>query len=145
MKRIISKIMMAASVVLLLSCGDDNETSQRDRDIASIAANAWGDPVVDSSDGDLSEDYADFVMVFTKSQANGFEGSFVISNGSYGFTETSGHWTLTDDLNKMVFDSGKEMDYDLIDGHLILHFEVADPGGRIDGLSGQFTFELKPI
>lgn len=129
----------------LSACKDDNEISQHDQNVTMLTATNWGNPtVMNATDGDLSEQYADLIMVFTKKSTDGFDGTFVIGNGLYAFPETSGKWKFSNDLTKIVFDSGRELDYTLSENNLHLDFVVAPIGGRINGLSGHFTFDLKP-
>lgn len=128
----------------LSACKDDNEVSAHDQNVNVITASTWGDPTVTHPDGDLSDQYSDFIIAFTKKPADGFDGIFVIGNGSYAFPENSGKWKFSEDLTKIILDSGRELDVELSATNLNLDFIVTPEGGRIDGLSGHFTFDLKP-
>ena len=144
MKNFLTLIAIVA-LFQLSACKDDNEVSAHDKNVNMLTASAWGDAVVmNSTDGDLSDQYTDFIMVFTKKPENGFDGTYVIANGSYAFPEDSGKWKFNDDFTKIIFDSGKDMDVELSSTNLHLDFTVAPIGGRIDGLSGHFTFDLTP-
>jgi hypothetical protein len=101
--------------------------------------------VTHGTDGDLSEQYADFVIGFSKTTASGFDGTFVVSNGGYAFPEDAGNWKFNDALTAIIIDSGRELEFELSKDNLILDFTVAPSGGRVDGISGQFTFELQPL
>jgi hypothetical protein len=130
----------------LSACKDNTELSQHDQNVNVLTASNWGSPtVINDSDGDLSDQYSDLLMVFTKKTIDGFDGTYVIANGLYAFPETTGKWKLSDDLTKIVFDSGREIDYTLSESNLHLDFTVTPTGGRINGLSGHFTFDLKPL
>ena len=139
--------LTALAVLFQLSaCKDKNELSQHDQNVSMITASNWGKPnVLNETDGDLSSQYADFLIVFNNKPANNFDGTFVIGNGLYAFPETSGKWNFNGDFTKIIFDSGREIDYKLSDGSLHLDLVVAPLGGRINGLSGHFTFDLKPL
>ena len=129
-------------VVMLAACHSDDGESAYEKNVNALASTAWTHPTVtNSADGDLSSSYANFAILFTKQEANGFAGTFVISNGGYAFTEVTGHWKFNDALTELQFDSGKTMTFTLDSNHLSLDFTVAPPtGGRTDGLSGHFVF-----
>jgi hypothetical protein len=144
MKKILT---LTALIVLfqLSACKDDNEANNHDQSVAMLTASAWGSPtVMNATDGDLSDQYSDMIMVFNKKPDSGFDGTYVIGNGLYAFPETTGKWKFNSDLTKIVFDSGREISYTLSKTNLHLDFVVAPIGGRINGLSGNFTFDLKP-
>jgi len=143
------KLFNLAALLIVISFGacnnDDDELSAHDKKVNMLTANSWGDATVTHADGDLSGQYEDFVIVFTKNSANGFDGTFVIAEGGYAFSEASGQWKFSDDLTQIVFDSGKEMDFELSDNNLELDFTVTAGSGRAAGLSGHFVFDLKPL
>lgn len=129
-------------VVMLAACHSDDPESAFEKNVNALTSTAWTHPTVtNSTDGDLSDSYAGFAILFTKKEANGFAGTFVISNGGYAFTEVTGQWKFNDALTELQFDSGKTMAFTVDEKHLSLDFNVAPPtGGRTDGLSGHFTF-----
>ena len=138
--------MVALLIVLsFAACNNDDEPNAHDKKLNMISAKSWGDATVTHADGDLSSQYGDFVIVFNKNSSNGFDGSYVIAKGGYAFSETSGKWKFSDDLTQIIFDSGKEMDFELTGSSLQLDFTVAAAGGRAAGLSGHFIFDLKPL
>jgi hypothetical protein len=140
MKKILTLI---ALVVLfqLSACKDDTqEVSSHDQNVDMLTAN----PTVTHPDGDLSDQYENFVIIFTKKSAGGFDGDFLVANGGYAFPESLGSWKFNEDLTKIILDSGRELDVALSATHLNLDFIVTPEGGRIDGLSGHFTFDLQP-
>ncbi len=144
MKNFLTLIAIVA-LFQLSACKDDNEVNAHDKNVNMLTASAWGDAVVmNSPDGDLSDQYDNFLIIFTKKSAGDFDGSFLVANGGYAFTESTGEWKFSEDLSKIIFDSGKEMDVELSSTNLKLDFTVAPIGGRIDGLSGHFTFDLTP-
>jgi hypothetical protein len=132
-------------LVALASCKDDGSESSQDAKTKMLTATSWGQAQVTHSDGDLSDQYTDFVILFTSTESAEFDGSFVISNGGNAFSESAGQWKFNDDQTKIIFDSGKEIDITLDESHLQLDFTVPDPGGRTAGLSGHFTFDLQPM
>ena len=126
------------------ACSDD-EVNSHDQKVKILTASYWGSPTVTHADGDLSDQYLDFVIVLNKNASDSFDGTYIIANGGYAFSETNGKWKLSDDLTKLVLDSGKEMSVEVSDQSLRLEFTVASTNGRIAGLSGNFVFELKPV
>jgi hypothetical protein len=138
-----------AALLIVLSfgaCSNDDEPNAHDKKVNMLTANSWGEANVTHADGDLSGQYEDFVIVFNKNSSAGFEGTYVIANGGYAFSETNGKWKFSDDLKQIMLDSGKEMDFELSGNSLQLDFTVAAAGGgRAAGLSGHFVFDLKPL
>ena len=144
MKNILTLIAIVA-LFLLSACKDDNvDASSHDQSVAMLTASAWGNPTVNHPDGDLSDQYTDFIIAFTKKPADGFDGIFVVGNGGYAFPESTGKWKFSEDLTQIIFDSGRELDIVLSATNLNLDFIVTPEGGRINGLSGHFTFDLTP-
>jgi hypothetical protein len=138
-------IMMTALTFLLISCNDE-ETNTKLQDVKFLTGSTWSHADVQhATDGDLSGQYQNFAISFTKNSADGYEGTFIIANGGYAFSENTGKWKLNDELNKIIFDSGRELQYDVQQNTLHLEFTVEAPGGRVSGLSGQFIFDLKPL
>jgi hypothetical protein len=141
MKNIL-KITILLALIQLGACSDDKDSGQ-DAQTKMLTAEPWSHAQVTHSDGDLSAQYEDFVIVFTSNSANGFDGTFIVSNGGYAFAETSGQWKFDD--SKIILDSGKEMEFELTENSLQLDFTVAPSGGRVAGVSGHFTFDLRPL
>lgn len=136
---------MTALTFLLISCNDE-ETNTKFQDVKFLTGSTWSHADVQhATDGDLSGQYENFAISFTKNTADGYEGTFIIANGGYAFPENTGKWKLNDDLDKIIFDSGRELQYDVEQTTLHLEFTVDAPGGRVSGLSGQFIFDLKPL
>jgi hypothetical protein len=142
MKKMIRTIFPVLLVVILAACHSDDPESALEKNVNALTSTAWTHPTVtNSTDGDLSDSYAGFAILFTKQEANGFAGTFVISNGGYAFSEVTGKWKFNDALTELQFDSGKTMTFTVDEKHLSLDFTVAPPsGGRTDGLSGHFVF-----
>lgn len=141
----ILKITLLLAVLQLTACQDENEKSERDLQTDLLTATPWSHAqVMHSPDGDLSDQYEDFSIVFTDQASDGFDGTFAVSNGGYAFSESSGKWRFNDELTQIIFDSEKEMDIQLDETHLQLDFVVASPGGKAAGLSGHFVFDLQP-
>ena len=140
----IFKIATVLMTLSLVACSKD-DPSPRDEKIQQITASTWGSPTVMHTDGDLSDQYIDFAIKFTKQSSGDFEGTYIIANGGYAFEETAGQWTLSDDLSSIILDSGKEITAKINEGSLRLEFIVPTSTGRTNGLSGQFVFELKAL
>jgi hypothetical protein len=129
-----------------ISCDDNNEVNPQSQEVDLLTASPWSHSIViHATDGDLSDQYKNFVISFTKDPDSSFEGTFIVSNGGHAFPETTGKWRFNDDLTLIIFDSGRELQYGIDNNTLHLDFTVAPIGGRIAGLSGHFTFELKPL
>lgn len=144
MKNIVT-IMITAFTFLLIGCNDDDANS-KSQEVKLLTGSTWSHADVQhATDGDLSVQYANFAISFTKNAGDGFEGTYIIANGGYAFTENTGKWKLNDDNDQIIFDSGRQLQYDVTENTLHLEFTVDAPGGRTSGLSGQFTFDLKPL
>lgn len=145
MLKILFRILMLAMVAQLTAC-DDEPSAEGDTKRNLLTTNTWGTPVVTHADGNLSDDYSDFVITFTTNPViSGYEGTYIISNGGHAFADPSGQWKLNEERTLIVFDSGREIQFEVSEDRLKLDFTVTDSGGRINGLSGHFVFELKPI
>jgi hypothetical protein len=145
MLKILFRIVMLAIIVQLTACNDEPE-SEANTKHNLLTTNTWGTPVVTHADGNLTQDYADFTITFTSNPViSGFEGTYIISNGSHAFADPSGQWKLNEDQTLIVFDSGREIQFEVREDLLKLDFTVTDSGGRSNGLNGHFVFELKPI
>lgn len=142
----IFKITILLIALQLSGCGGDNEKSNKEVKTDMLTQSPWGHAqVTHSPDGDLSGQYENFSILFTDQSADGFDGTYFISNGGYAFSETTGNWKFNDALDQIILDSGKEMDMQLDEEHLQLDFVTAPPGGKAAGLSGHFTFDLQPL
>jgi hypothetical protein len=143
MKNFLTLIAIVA-LLQMSACKDDSEVNLHNQSVAMLTAAAWGNPTVIHPDGNLSDQYTDFIIAFTKKPADGFDGLFVVGNGGYAFRENSGKWKFSEDRTQIIFDSGRELDIALSSTHLKLDFIVTPEDGRINGLSGHFTFDLTP-
>jgi len=133
-------------VLQLGACKDDNELSPQVKNVSMLTATSWGNgTVIHAIDGDLSGQYTDFVINFSKNPSADFEGTYLVANGGYAFPETTGKWKFSEDLTKIIFDSGREFDFQLDENHLQLDFVVTLAGGRANGISGHFVFDLNPL
>lgn len=145
-KDILKLALLLPLIFQLASCGDDQEKSARSLKTDLLTATPWGNAqVTHATDGDLSGQYTDFVITFTRNASSGYDGNFVVANGGHAFEEVAGKWKFDDSLNQLIFDSGKTMDIELMADHLQLDFTVLSMGGRADGLTGHFTFNLSPL
>ena len=136
--------------VLLMACSEDEKdenVSERDKVVNQITESTWVAEDVDhGTDGNLTDQYADFTIAFTKTKSTNFIGEYFVANGSYAFPDTFGKWSLSDDLKTVLFDNGQELAVEFENERMILDFTVSPPGdGRTTGLSGHFTFTLKHI
>jgi hypothetical protein len=140
----ILKLTALLIVLQLGACGDDKEGGM-DANTKMLTAAPWGDAQVTHADGDLSDQYTDFAIVFTSGASDGFDGTFLISNGGYAFSEDAGKWKFNDDFSQIIFDSEKVIDIQLDEDHLQLDFTAPASGGKVTGLSGHFVFDLQPL
>lgn len=136
------RLTILLALIQLSACSDDKDNGT-DAQTKMLTAEPWSHAVVTHSDGDLSDQYEDFVIVFTDNPSNGFDGTFIVSNGGYAFAETSGQWKF--EGSKIILDSGKEMEFELTENSLQLDFIVPPAGGKVAGISGHFVFDLQPL
>ena len=149
-KNIMKKLFAYASliaVVLATACDkDEPKADPRSESINLLTASPWVIQTVEhSTDGDLTFQYSDFSIVFTKNASGNTDGDYVAANGGNAFPDTFGKWGLSDDRRMIVLSNGQELTVEnLTSQSLVLNFVVAPPtGGRIAGVSGEFTFHLK--
>jgi hypothetical protein len=144
----ILQLLFLVVMVQLIACKDD-EPSTSDAKVEMLTAQTWGQPtVIHGTDGDLSDQYPDFAITFTNNPSAPFNGSYIVANGGHAFADATGKWKFNDDQTLIILGSGKEIAFELEATRLMLDFTVAESegsGGRSNGLSGHFTFELKPI
>ena len=144
MKNILNFVSVIA-LVILISCNDSGETPKQDATTKMLTATSWGHAEVTHSDGDLSDQYENFMILFTSNASNGYNGTFIVANGGNAFTETTGSWKFSSDKSQIILDSEKAIDYTVTQNSLVLEFTVAAPNGKAAGVSGHFTFELQPM
>lgn len=143
-KRILNLIVLFV-LVGLGACKDDGP-SQQEVMTNKLTASVWTNATVTHEvDGDLSFQYENFAIQFTNQKANDYSGNFLVSNGGSAFPDVTGKWKFNSDLTKIIFDTGKEMDFILTETKLELEFTVSATGGRVSGLDGHFIFELIPL
>ncbi len=146
MLKILLRVSLVMILVQLIACDDNGSSSEPDTKKDLLTTSTWGTPVVTHADGNLSADYSDFAITFTNNAViNGFDGTYIISNGGHAFEDPSGQWKLNEEQTMIIFDSGREIQFEVSEGHLKLDFTVTESGGRSNGLSGHFVFELKPL
>lgn len=144
MKNILT-LTITAAVFLFAACSDD-DTNARTQHVKLLTEPTWSHAEVQhATDGDLSEQYKNFAISFTNSTGDGFDGSFIVANGGYAFPENTGKWKFNDDLDKIILNSGREIQFNVNENTLHLEFSIDAPGGRTNGLSGRFVFDLKPL
>jgi hypothetical protein len=141
----IFRLTILLALIQFSACSDDNNGGSKSAKSTILTKEPWAHAQVSHTDGDLSSQYTNFVIVFTKNASDGFDGTYVISNGGHAFTETSGKWKFSEDFSQILFDSGKEINIELTEDHLKLDFIAPPPGGKVAGLSGHFIFELQPL
>jgi hypothetical protein len=143
MKYILNIVSLIA-LVTFMSC-DGNESPKQDATTAMLTASSWGSPTVAHSDGDLSDQYENFIIAFTSKATSGYNGTFIIANGGNAFSETSGLWKFNPGKTQIILDSEKEIDFFVTENSLQLEFTVTVPNGKTAGLTGHFVFELSPL
>lgn len=138
------KLIVLLIAFQVTACKDEPNGNES-KEIEMLTAHTWANAQVTHDDGDLSDQYENFAIVFTKNPASGFDGTFVVSNGGYAFSESSGLWKFNEDFSKIILNSGKEMDAEINEEQLLLEFAVAPETGRLMGTSGNFLFNLQPL
>lgn len=143
-KRILNLLVL--SLLIGFGACKEDEPGQEDILTNMLTANAWANAIVTHEvDGDLSFQYEDFAIQFTKQPTDGYAGNFLVSNGGSAFPDVAGKWKFNSDQSKIIFNTGKEMVFELTDNTLELNFTVSATGGRVSGLDGHFIFELSPL
>ena len=147
MKLILKIAAVFFVLVHLTGCEDDPVKSDRELKAEMLTRTSWSHATVTNTpDGDVSDQYEDFVIAFASNTTDGIDGTYVISNGGYAFSENAGTWVFNDALDQIILDSGKSMNLQLEETRLRLEFIVpAGESGRLAGLSGKFVFDLKPL
>lgn len=141
MKNIFSFLLLG---MLCLACSKKNEVSPQDSFIRTLTASGWvTESVYNETDGDITSQYANFSLVFRQSSDSGYNGEYYVANGSHAFAASFGKWKISDDLKTLTFDNGRQFAVTLANGKLKLDFTVPAKNGRVQGLSGHFTFTLK--
>lgn len=144
MKNILKLLSLLVSLASV-SCNDDGDKPSMDAKTKMLTATSWGHAEVTHSDGDLSDQYENFMIVFTSNASSGYNGTFVVANGGNAFAETTGLWKYSADKSQIILDSEKMIDFTVTKNSLILEFTVVAPTGKAAGISGHFTFELQPM
>ncbi|HEY0741855.1 MAG TPA: hypothetical protein VGD40_10345 [Chryseosolibacter sp.] len=144
MKKTILVITLAMLVVLVvIQCSKEKDPSPKEQKMHMLTDGAWMvDKVHNNADGDITSLYATFAIAFSKSPFGNFEGDYYVAAGGRAFPDVYGHWRFNEDLSRLILDNGREMEISLSDKILTLRFSLAPTGGRMDGLSGDFTFTL---
>jgi len=136
-------------IVVVAACSSKDEDPKPDakaETINKLTASKWiANSVQHATDGDLTFQYEDFSITFSKNPAAGAEGDYTVINGGNAFPDPSGKWSLSEDGKTILFTSGPEIAIEsLTDQSLVLNFIVSPgSGGRIEGVSGEFTFNLR--
>lgn len=145
MKKIM--IFLALFAFTLTACSDDNEIGAREQVINNLTASSWvAEQVLHATDGDLTFQYEEFSIRFTKGNATNYDGEFYVLNGGNAFPQPYGKWSLNSELNTIMFDNGQDLAFTIAGNDMTLDFTVPAPDdGRIGGLSGHFMFSLKHL
>jgi hypothetical protein len=134
-------ILIFASV--LIQCSSSSDPDAKEEKIKWLTHDAWVAENVSSDEGDLTFQYTDFVIIFMRNPNDTFDGDYYSTGGGHAFSELIGRWKFNDDLSKLLLDGGKEIRIIASKEKLTMNFFVAPSGGRVSGLSGNFTFVLK--
>jgi hypothetical protein len=142
-----NKAINFTSLILVLitgACQKDDLTMQESK-INQLTSAPWKAVSVESAtDGDLTIQYIGFSMSFLKNKQAGFNGEYYVQHGGVVFKDTFGKWKFNDDQTVIQFDNGLELETTLSENQLSITVFVEPPlGGRVNGLSGKFSFVLK--
>lgn len=123
---------------------DDKKTSDEDKMISKFTESTWAaERVEHGTDGDLTFQYEDFSLAFTKSGSGTFLGDYYVANGGNAFRDAFGKWKLSEDMKMIILDNDQELEVEFQGEKMILDFIVPLPSdGRTQGLSGHFAFTL---
>jgi hypothetical protein len=137
-------LIMLITSSAFFKCTTEDDLSRKDEKIEMLTRAPWvADNVSNDADGDLTFQYTNFVIAFVRNGDGSFDGDYYLSEGGHAFPEPYGKWKFSDDLDELIFSTGREMGADLSEDNLTLTFYLAPVDGRVKGLSGDFTFRLK--
>lgn len=140
-------IFLALFAFMFTACSDDNEIGVREQTINNITADSWvAEQVMHATDGDLTFQYEEFSIRFTKGNATNYDGEYYVINGGNAFTQPYGKWSLNNELTTIMLDNGLDLGFVMAGNEMTLDFTVPAPeNGRVGGLSGHFIFSLKHL
>jgi hypothetical protein len=146
MRKFISAALLSITFVIFVSgCKDDDPTS---RDIATDAlindSKPWiingGTVTLDGND--VSDSFVGFEIMFTGTTYTSSNGGDVWPDG----TNATWMYKGTDENVASTIIRGDQVEVQIIvtkGSQLIMTFTVTDTSGRISGLSGNYSFDLK--
>jgi hypothetical protein len=139
----ITLITLIAIAFTFLQCSKD-DSGVKEEKINMLTSGAWvPGSVINSEDGDLTSEYRDFTIIFLKTSDSLFDGDYYVSQGGRAFPESHGSWKFGSDLSALHFSDGREVELEVSNESLTLELNITPSGGRVKGLSGGFTFNLK--
>ena len=137
-------LLVALIFILVSACSKNSATlSIEDQQLQKLLG-TWKPGVVLVDGTDITDQYSDFYLTFIK---DGSEKKFTATNPGFAFIAGLDSWSFVtgSQASKIVRSSdGIEMDVNVDQSTLTLSFTVPESstGGRISGLSGNFTFRL---
>ena len=129
--------------LIFSSCKKDSPTPKTDEEIqleklsgtwvVSAAANS-----VTIAGNDVSSEWAAFELTIS-------EGSFTSSGaGSTDVWPTSSTWTFGSEVSILQRNDGTDITVSVDETSLLMTFNYTVPGGRLDGIEGNWVFNMEP-
>jgi hypothetical protein len=140
-----SILTLLAMTMALSGCSDEHYiNSAREYEIDLLTSAPWVTQTVKHTIvGDLTSEYRNFSIAFTRNKVSGYDGQYTVVDGQYAFPELSGNWKFSQDLTQLHLANGLELSITLSTHLMSLEFEVSSDGESTDELYGQFIFNLK--
>lgn len=114
------------------------EEKQLDK-LAKTWVIATGANAVTINTVDVSSDWTNFELTFTDG------GYTTLNTFSADVWPNSGTWEFAvDDVNTLIRDGGLNISINVTDNALLMQFNYALPGGRIEGVEGDWIFNMVP-
>lgn len=137
-------ILTMAVLIFTVGCsGSKVQPSIEDQQLQKMLG-TWKTSTVQVDGTDITDQYTDFTITFFK---NGNTNEMIATNPGYAFYAGADVWVFatSSQASKIIRSSdGIEMSVQVDQSNLTLLFNVpqASIGGRVAGMSGNFTFQL---
>ena len=136
-------ILIMTVLIFTVGCSSKVQPSMEDQQLQKMLG-TWKATSVQVDGTDITDQYTDFTLTIFK---NGNTKEMVATNPGYAFYAGVDVWVFasSSQASKMIRSSdGIEMNIQFNQSTLTLTFNVPQPsnGGRVSGMSGNFTFNL---
>ena len=135
------------AAMLLISCGDDDDTSvatdpvaqtEEEKQLETLSASVWKMSSITLDGADATSNFSGLELTIKSDKTYS-------TNGSYDpVWPSSGTFSFGSDINTLTRDDGVSMTISVSETSLSISFTYADSGGRIDGIPGDYVFSFTP-